>query len=47
MKTLRGLQVTHWTVLLAFTMLMLGFFQASLLEQFNDSITTLEKNLET
>jgi hypothetical protein len=47
MKTLRGLQVPHWAASPALTILMLDLFQALLLEQINDSITTLEKNLET
>ena len=46
MKTLRGLPVPHWAVSLALTVLMLDLFQALLLEQINDSITTLEKDLE-
>jgi hypothetical protein len=36
MKTLRGLPVPHWKVSSAFTILMLDFFQALLLEQIND-----------
>jgi hypothetical protein len=47
MKILRELPVPHWAVSLALTILMLDLFQTLLLEQINDSITTLEKNLET
>ena len=36
----------HWAVTLALTVLMFDLFQALLLEHMNDSITTLEKNLE-
>lgn len=43
---LRGLQVPYWTVSLAFTVVMLEFFQALLLVQINDTVTTLEKKLE-
>lgn len=46
MKTLRGLPAPHWAVSLALTVQMFGLFQALLLEQINDSITTLGKNLE-
>ena len=42
-----GRPVSHWAVSLALTVLMLGLFQALLLEQINDSLTTLDKNLET
>jgi hypothetical protein len=45
-KALRGLPAPHWAVSLTFTVLMLDLFQALLLEQINDSITTLEKHLE-
>jgi hypothetical protein len=45
MKTLRGLPVPHWAVSLALTVIMLDLFQALLLEQIKDLITTLRKNL--
>lgn len=43
MKTLGRLPVSHWTVSLALTIMMLDHFQALPLEQINDSITTLGK----
>lgn len=46
MNTLRRLPVPHWTGSLALTIIMLGFFQALLLEQVNDSLTNLGKNLD-
>jgi hypothetical protein len=45
MKTLKGLLAPHWIVLVAFTTLVLDLFWALPLEQINDSITSLEKNL--
>jgi hypothetical protein len=45
MKTLRGLLAPHWAVSLALIVIILDPFQALLLEQINDPITTLEKNL--
>ena len=45
MKTLRGLPAPPWAVSLALTIIMLDLFQALLLEQINDSIATLGKNL--
>jgi hypothetical protein len=44
MKTLRGLPAPNWAASLAFTVIVLDLFQSLLLEQINDSITTLEKN---
>jgi hypothetical protein len=46
MKTLRELYMPPRTVPLTFTPTMLDPYQVLLLEQINDSITTLEKNLE-
>jgi hypothetical protein len=46
-KILRGLPVPLWAVSLAFTVIVIDLFQALLLEQINDLITTLGKNLET
>jgi len=46
MNTLRWLPVPHWTVSLALTVIMFFLFQALLLEQINDSLTNLGKNLE-
>jgi hypothetical protein len=46
MKTRRGLPALHEAVSLALAIIMLDLFQALLLGQINDSITTLEKNLE-
>ena len=45
MKTLRGFSVPHWAASLAL-IIMLDPFQALLLEQVNNSITTLQRNLE-
>jgi len=46
MKTLRGLPTPLWAVSLTLTAVALDLFQALLLEQINDPITTLGKNLE-
>jgi hypothetical protein len=45
-KTLKGLPVPLWDLSLALTIIVLDLFQALLLEQFNDLISTLGKNLE-
>lgn len=46
MKTLRGFPDPQWAVSLAFIIIVLDLFQALLLEQINDSISTLRKNFE-
>jgi hypothetical protein len=46
MKTLRALLAPLWAVSLALTIIILNLSRALLLEQINDSISTLGKNLE-
>jgi hypothetical protein len=46
MDTSRELLVPHWIVFLAHIIIMLERFQALLMEQINDSITTLGNILE-
>ena len=45
-KLQEGFQPRHWAVSLELTVTVLDLFQALLLEQTNDSITTPGKNLE-
>jgi hypothetical protein len=46
LKTLRGVLAPHWAGSLSLTIIVLDLFQALLLEQINDSFSTLGKNLE-
>ena len=45
-KNLRGLPVLDWAIFQTLTITMIDLFQTLLLEQINDPITTLGKNLE-
>lgn len=44
-KALRGFPASHWAISLALTIIVLGLFQALLLEQINDSNSISGKNL--